>query len=278
MTNNSLSLYFLENHSQDAARLLEKYDPFDLVEYLEQCSPESIANIFRHINPSIAASCLINFDLNKSTLILEQFSIERAALLLRRIPFTDRIRLIRNMSPVASNMIRLVLRYPQGTVGRVMNPNVFAVSKERSVSDIISSIQASYDQVRSKVYIIDNKHQLVGMVFIRDLLISDANQNVEKIMREPESTISARASLTSIMNHPQWNDRDNLPVVDKTGKFIGILKRGVMLDTLKREQYDAQQGEGIVDTAMSLAELFWETCANVIVPQNEKNDEGKKNE
>lgn len=278
MKTNSLSHYFLENHPESAARLLEKYESSILTEYLDSFSPDLIANLFRHINPSITADCLVNFDTGKATTILEQFSIERTALLLRRMSIVDRIRIIRKLSPLTSNMIKLVLRYPQGTVGQVMNPNVFVINKDRCVSEVIASVQANSDKVRSKVYVIDDKHRLVGMVFIRDLLISEQDMLIEKIMREPESTISARASLTSVKNHPQWNDRDNLPVVDQANKFIGILKRGVMLDTLKREQNFTQDEEGIVETVMAVAELFWEACANVIVAPYELTNEGKKNE
>lgn len=278
MKTNSLSHYFLENHPESAARLLEKYESSILTEYLDSFSPDLIANLFRHINPSITADCLVNFDTGKATTILEQFSIERTALLLRRMSIVNRIRIIRKLSPLTSNMIKLVLRYPQGTVGQVMNPNVFVINKDRCVSEVIASVQANSDKVRSKVYVIDDKHRLVGMVFIRDLLISEQDMLIEKIMREPESTISARASLTSVKNHPQWNDRDNLPVVDQADKFIGILKRGVMLDTLKREQNFTQDEEGIVETVMAVAELFWEACANVIVAPYELTNEGKKNE
>ena len=278
MMTNSLPDYFLENHPANAARLLEKYEPSILADYFGSVSSASIANIFRHMNSSIAAECLAKMSLDKAAEILELFSIERAALLLRRMSLAERIKIIRALSSLTSNRIRLVLRYPQGTVGSVMNPNVFAVSKDRCVSEVIALVQANHDQVRSKVYVLNDKHRLVGMIFIRELLVCESEKPIEEIMREPEATISARASLSSVKDNVQWNDRDNLPVVDQSDKFIGILKRGVMLDALKNDQNNMQQGEGLVDTAMTVAELFWEVCANVIAPQHENTNEGKDNE
>lgn len=271
-----LPQYFLKHHPVDAARTLEKYDPAVLADYLVQSSPRVVANIFRHINSSITSACLAKMPPEFAAAILEQFSIERAAFLIRRMPFTDRIGMIRKMSPITGNMIRLVMRYPAGTVGQVMNPNVFVVHKNRNVSEVINSIKTSYDQVRSKVYIIDDKQQLTGMVFIRDLLVSDPDILVEKIMRKPERSISARASLNSIKDNSQWKDRDNLPVVDQSGKFIGILKRGVLLDALGREQETEQQDNGIVDVALDVAGVFWDACANIITPQYVTSDKGQK--
>lgn len=276
MTTNSLSLYFLENHPGDAARILEKYDPDELAIYLGGFPLQPVANIFRHMNPSIAVCCLVKMGPEKAAAIIEQFSIERASMLLRRMSFTDRIRVIKTLPPLTANMIKLVLRYPAGTVGLYMNPNVFAVNKNRRVSEIIESIQASYEQVRSKVYVTDDKQRLIGMVFIRDLLVSDPDVPVSKIMNEPETTFSARASLASVRSHPQWNDRDNLPVVDQSGRFIGILKRGVMVDALARGELNQNKDEGIIDAAVEIAELFWNVCANMIAPQHETSDKGRK--
>lgn len=276
MTINSLSQYFLENHPRDAARILEQYTPEELATYLEQFSSQTAANMFRHINPSIAVGCLVKMGLEKSAEIIGQFSIERASMLLRRMSFTDRIRIIKALPPLTANMIKLVLRYPEGTVGQYMNPNVFAVNKDRRVSEVIETIHASYDQVRSKVYVVDDKQRLIGVVFIRDLLVSDPDVPVGKIMSEPETTFSARASLLSVRDHPQWNDRDSLPVVDQSGRFIGILKRGVMVDALARGDAGQPDNEGIIGAAMEIAELFWEVCANVIAPQHEISEKGRK--
>ena len=276
MTINSLSLYFLENHPRDAARILEKYTPDELATYLEQFSTDSVANIFRHMNPSITVGCLVKMGAEKTAAILEKFSIERASMLLRRMSIMDRIRIIKALPPLTANMIKLVLRYPDGTVGQYMNPNVFAVNKDRHVSEVVDSIHTSYDQVRSKVYVIDDKQRLIGMVFIRDLLVSDPEVAVGKIMNEPETTFSARASLLSVRDHPQWNDRDNLPVIDQSGRFIGILKRGVMVDALSRGDDDQHNGEGMIGAAVEIAELFWEVCANVIAPKHETSDKGQK--
>ncbi len=275
MTTDGISGYFLARHPRDTARAVEKYDPAVLAEYLARFPTRDVANVCRHMNTSISAACLAQMDPDKAAAIIEQFSIERAAFLLRRMSFSERVRLIRRMSAFNRNMIKLVLRYPAGTVGQVMNPNVFAVHKNRSVSEIIASVKASYDLVRSKVYIVDDGQRLTGMVFIRDLLVSEPDIPVAKIMREPEATISARASLESVKDHPQWKDRDNLPVVDHTGKFIGILKRGVLLDALGQAQDIEHMDEGYIGAALDVAEVFWSACATLITPQANA-DKGQK--
>ncbi|MBI4005179.1 MAG: magnesium transporter [Gammaproteobacteria bacterium] len=261
---NSLSLHYLQNHPQDAARALEQFEPEDLANYLEMIPAESTADIFRHMIPSRTVSCLINMNADKASGILEQFSIERATSLLRRMNMDIRKEVIMAMSPVFANMMRVVLKYPNGTVGQFMNPNVFAVREDMYTDDVLNAVRDSSDQVRSEIYVINGRQQLVGVVFIRDLLTEGPRTPVKNIMQNPEVTIAARSSLASVQDHPEWKYKEILPVVDHMGMFIGVLKRGVMLDVLTNIEDGAQQQDEFTNTALAMVELFWDTCSDLL--------------
>lgn len=268
MTINPLSLHFLENHPQDAARALEQFDPEQIAACLALIPAESAADVFRHMIPSRTVSCLTKMDTDKASEILEQFSIERATSLLRRMDLNVRNEAIKTMSPVFANMIRTVLKYPDGTVGQFMNPNVFAAHEDMDTDEVFNAVRGSADQVRSEIYVINGKQQLVGEVFIRDLLTENPGTPVKKIMQNPEVTIAARASLTSVQNYREWKYKEILPVVDHMGMFIGVLKRGVMLDALMNIEDSTQHQDEFANTALAMVELFWDTCADMLAPEN----------
>lgn len=277
MTINPLSLHFLQNHPQDAVQALEQFEPEHVAGHLELIPVESAADIFRHMIPSRSVSCLAVMDICISSKILERLSIERATSLLRRMQTDIRNEIIKAMSPVFANMIRLVLKYPDGTVGQFMSPNVFTVREDMHTDEILNAVQSSSDQVRSEIYVVNDKQQLVGVVFIRDLLTEKSAAPVKKIMHNPEMTISARSSLINVQDHPQWKYKDILPVTDHMGMFIGVLKRGVMLDALMYEG-NAEQEDEFTNTALAIAELFWDTCADLLAPEIVTTDKGHKNE
>lgn len=278
MMTNLLSQYFLSNHPKDAARLLEKYETTDLVEYSDQIPDKVLADIFLYMNPAIVNSCLCKFNTEKAASVLELFTIERAALLLRRMPAKVRFRLLRKMSALTNNMLKLVLRYPEGTAGQVTDPNVLTINMERTVSEMVDTIQSNYHMVHNRIYVINDEQHLVGMVNLQDILISDQKLPLRKIMTEAETPISARDSLVNVRENPLWKNKDYLPVVDQSDRFIGILKRGVMLDALTRDYADTMQDSGMVDSVMLIAEVFWDACVNLIIPQNESSDKDQKNE
>jgi len=273
-----LSLHFLQNHPQEAARTLEQFTPDQVAAFLEQVAAKPAADILRLMTPSLAVNCLSAMKTAQSAALLEQFSIERAAMLLRRMATDVRNDIIRAMSPVTANMIRRVLRYPAGTVGTVMNPNVFTVPETMHVDEVIRAVQKSHDQVRGEVYVVNERQQLVGLVFTRDLLVGDPDMPVKNIMQLPAAGFSARSSLAAARDHPEWKYRDILPVCDHAGMFIGVLKRGVMLDTLAREDYGQNRRVDFMSTTLVIAELLLETCSSLVALDYENTRQGQRDE
>jgi len=267
MTVNTLSLHFLQHHPQDAAKVLEHFEPEQLADYFNQLPALTTSNILRYITPVKTTSCLIAMDVNSAAKILEQFSIERTSSLIRRMPADVRLKIIKAMPTLYANMIKLVIKYPVDTVGRNISPNVFTVLEDMHVRDVLSAIKGSADQVRSEIYVVNDKQRLEGVVFIRELLTADQNTSVKKIMRISTVSISARSRLAQIQHHIEWKYNDMLPVVDRNGLFIGVLKRSVMLDVLSRNIEITQHHDDAANTALVVAELFWNTCTDLLVPE-----------
>jgi len=273
MNVNSISLHFLEEHPKDAARTLEQFDPASLAEYMESVPAKTAANVIKYIVPSISTECLKLMAIDKSSQIIMHLGVERASLLLRRMTGGIRDQFIHAMSPVFSNMTRLVLRYPEGTVGQVMNPNIFSVHQNMTVNEVINVIRNLNQLWHNEIFITDDKQQLAGVVEVRQLLITDGNQSMKMIMKSPGESIPARTRLESVKNKPEWHYRENFPVIDHMGVFIGVLSRTSVHEVMADTQAISEQEE-LTGTAMAIAELFWDACADMLTPDydNSKKD------
>jgi len=273
MNVNSISLHFLEEHPKDAARTLEQFDPASLAEYMASVPAKTAANVIKYIVPSISTECLKLMAIDKSSQIIMHLGVERASLLLRRMTGGIRDQFIHAMSPVFSNMTRLVLRYPEGTVGQVMNPNIFSVHQNMTVNEVINVIRNLNQLWHNEIFITDDKQQLAGVVEVRQLLITDGNQSMKMIMKSPGESIPARTRLESVKNKPEWHYRENFPVIDHMGVFIGVLSRTSVHEVMADTQAISEQEE-LTGTAMAIAELFWDACADMLTPDydNSKKD------
>jgi magnesium transporter len=71
------------------------------------------------------------------------------------------------------------------------------------------------------IYVVDENHQLQGVVSTRELLLGNSHDKIEKIMNKNVIKMQAdeimHNALALFTEHPLLA----LPVVDKIGKFIG---------------------------------------------------------
>jgi len=277
MSINSISLHFLKEHPKDAARTLEQFDPESLAKYMENVPAKIAASVIKYIVPSISTECLRLMSLEKSSQIIMHLGVERGSLLLRRMKGSIRDQFIHAMSPVFSSMTRLVLRYPEGTAGQVMNPNVFSVHQNMNVNEVINVIKNSSELWHNEIFITDDKQQLAGVVEVRQLLTTDSNQPMKMIMKSPGESIPARASLDSVRNKPEWQYKENFPVIDHMGIFIGVLSRTSVHEVMADNAVPNKQ-EDYTGTALAVAELFWDACADLLTPDHENSNKGKQDE
>jgi magnesium transporter len=277
MSINSISLHFLKEHPKDAARTLEQFDPESLAEYMENVPAKIAASVIKYIVPSISTECLRLMSLEKSSQIIMHLGVERGSLLLRRMKGSIRDQFIHAMSPVFSSMTRLVLRYPEGTAGQVMNPNVFSVHQNMNVNEVINVIKNSSELWHNEIFITDDKQQLAGVVEVRQLLTTDSKQPMKMIMKSPGESIPARASLDSVRNKPEWQYKENFPVIDHMGIFIGVLSRTSVHEVMADNAVPNKQ-EDYTGTALAVAELFWDACADLLTPDHENSNKGKQDE
>ena len=273
MSIDSISLYLMSEHPRDAARTLQQFEPQELGAYLENLAVPVAADIFKFMVPSIAVETLKEMSLEKSTKIIMQLGVERGTLLMRRMSAGIKQEFISRMSPVFANMARLVLRYPEGTVGYCMNPNVITVDQDLDVEQVMKVIRNSAEILKNEIFVTDNDQHLTGVVQSKDILIAAPELAIKKLMKTPNHIIPARSNIKSVKSIVDWQLQDSFPVVDHQGVFVGALYRSTLIESTNTEgmHHDA---DGLTGVALAVAELFWDACSNIIVPEHQNNDKG----
>ena len=128
------------------------------------------------------------------------------------------------MAARASEPIRRLLCHPEGTAGALMDPGVPALPGDISVIEARSLLKASSSRAMYYVYVVDRDNCLIGVLNLRQLMLTSSKQSLESLMRRPVSSLQSGADRTAILGHPGWRDLHALPVVDKGGRFLGVLR------------------------------------------------------
>src|SRR4029078_828831 len=166
-------------------KLLQKQHPADLAQvYSELPERERHAafNVLVEKNGKLAMEAVSEVGPEKGAELLALRSAEEIARLTQEIPSDDAAALIdhlpKELSAAVLNLIRPkagggvseLLEYEEQTAGRLMNPNVFALSEDLTAGESITALQTARDvEMVFYLYVVDERRHLVGVVSLRRL-------------------------------------------------------------------------------------------------------------
>ncbi len=73
----------------------------------------------------------------------------------------------------------------------------------------------------------------------------------------------ATSDLASVAGHPAWLQFDMLPVVDKAGVFLGVIRHKTIRQLAAARVETPGLGEGF-DVALRIADLYWRSVSTLV--------------
>ena len=259
----TLAEEFLALHPAEAARVLD-----DL-------PSARLADLFNELPLPLAAVCLRSVALPKSAEILAAVTADRAAQVfealqthevaaaLRPLAPERRDELLSGMPPGVSEPIRRLLRHPEGTAGALMDPRVPAFPGDIGAVEARSLLRSSSPHAMYYVYVVDRDHRLIGVLNLRQLMLTSSNHSLEALMRRRISSLQSTADRAAILGHPGWREVHALPVVDPAGRFLGALRHETVRQ-LEAEGPTGRQPARALGAALAFGELCWVTWSKAI--------------
>jgi len=120
-------------------------------------------------------------------------------------------------------------QFPQGSIGRMMEPVRAVFRPQMSVRDTIEQLRSL---VRSAFitygYIVDDGGRLLGIVTMRDLLFADDGALLESIMLRNAFCLDPELPLTDAMKLVLDRHYPVYPVCDTEGRLLGLVRGQTM--------------------------------------------------
>lgn len=99
----------------------------------------------------------------------------------------------------------------------------------------------------SRYPVVDDNMKVQGMVTSKDVMGSDRNLLIEKVMTRHPLTVNSRTSVANSAHVMVWEGIEVLPVIDDHHRLLGIISRQDVLKALQMIQRQPQVGETIDD-------------------------------
>jgi len=231
--------------------LLQKQHPADLAQIFSEL-PErerhATFNVLVERNAKLAMETLSELGPERGGELLGLRSAEEIARLVQEIPSDDAAVLIdqlpEELSSAVLNLIRPkpgggvsdLLEYEEQTAGRLMNPNVFALSEDLTAGEAITALQTARDvEMVFYLYVVDERRHLVGVVSLRRLLLVSPDTPLKRIMTTEVYSARVDTDQEEVARQVASYNLLAIPVVDSENKLTGIITVDDVIDVIKDE-------------------------------------------
>jgi len=233
------------------SRLLSKVRPEDVAMLLADLGSAERRQVFDILSadfPDAAGEVLTEMAPAQRLELLENLPPERTAQLLERIPVDDAVFVLESLpADLHDRLLELVdlsgrsemqthLAYREGSAGRIMDPEFFALAEGETVQSAIAAIQQKRDlEMIFYLYVIDRDEHLVGVTSLRQLLLSRPAQTLGEIMQKAVIKVHVDTDQEEVAAQAARYDLLAVPVVDDQNRLVGIVTVDDIIDVVKEE-------------------------------------------
>jgi magnesium transporter len=258
--------------------ILKLAEPADIGEHLAILAIAELIIIFRLIPRSRRAQVFayVPFERQEELLedlpeavvstLLNDMEPDDRTRLLEDLPFEIRSKILLKLSPEERSMAWKLLSYDQDSVGRLMNPELIAVSGELKVLDALEFIRWSVrapEELHSFIFVIDPDGRYKGEVSLASLILADPpTKTLVEVMDSGTVTLTVSDDKGMAVDFFRKYDKAFSPVVDAEGILVGVLSADDVFDIAEDEATDDIQQFG--GTAV-LEDSYFETPGFVLL-------------
>jgi magnesium transporter len=203
-------------------RMLPKHKQSEVFSYLEQDEQETLLKTFSN---------------KEAASILAQLSPDDRTALFEELPGTITRKLFKLLSLDDLKETRLLLGYPEESVGRMMTPDYVFVSKDIRVAEALHIIrkQGNDSETLNRVYVVDENKKLLDSIKLRNIILANEEQKIEELLDYNIVSLDAHDDREQAVKLMQKYDVMALPVIDSEGMLIGIVTFDDVLDVAEEE-------------------------------------------
>ncbi|MEG1894340.1 MAG: magnesium transporter [Clostridia bacterium] len=222
----------------DIAGVFEEIDdPERSLRLFRLLPKEMAAEVFAYMDSDIQQKLIEALTENELRYILDDMYLDDYVDLVDEMPANVVMRVLKNSSKENRSLINQYLKYPNDSAGSLMT-NEYVYFKRiltvKQAFDVIRSTGSGKETIYT-CYVISQDRKLIGVVSVRDMLLADPDDTVEKIMDTNVLSAGTLDDKEEIAKMFSRYDILALPVVDNEHRLVGIITIDDAVDVMQEE-------------------------------------------
>ena len=230
------------------SKMLRDMNPPDIAVLMESVPPEDLPLVFRILPKELAAEAFVELDGDVQELLIKSFSdkelravvdemfVDDVVDMIEEMPANVVARILRNTEKDTRKIINTILQYPEDSAGSIMTVEYVYLRKDMTVAEAFRRIrQVGVDKETIYTCYVTENRKLLGLVTVKDLLLSADDCVIEEIMDSNVVFVDAYEDKELVAEQFRKYDLLALPVVDREKRLVGIVTFDDAMDVIQEE-------------------------------------------
>ncbi len=212
-------------HPADIADIMEELNPSERAAILAALDEATAAEAITEAEPEVQASVVQMMEPEKAADILEEMEPDEAADILHDLPEAKAEELLETMEPEEAQEVEELLEHEEDTAGGLMTTEHVAFAPSVTVAEAIQRIRDEAKEAETiyYLYVTDPQERLLGVLSLRELILADPGQRLERIMQTEVVSVRPETGLREVAELQSKYNLLALPVVSGEGEMLGII-------------------------------------------------------
>lgn len=224
-------------NSADFPALFEELDEEKAIVIFRLLSKEKASDVFAELESDIQEKLISYLTDNELKNIMNELYLDDATDLIEEMPANVVKRILKNTKPQDRKIINQLLEYPDDSAGSIMTVEFVDLKENMTMLQALDRIKdiGLEKETIYYCYVTDSKRKLIGIIGLKDIVLSDRNELIKNIM---DTNVIKVSTITDKEEVAKMFDKYNylaIPVTDKEDRLVGIITVDDAIDVLQDE-------------------------------------------
>ena len=205
---------------------------------LDLLGPEKSADLICKMSGLGAAAIVERLPSAQSVQILKEMPRDQQVRLLRKIKEENAEAILVEIRPQKVKKIRKLLSYPENTAGAMMITDYLAYDSHQMVGEVLDDLRQHGERYSDYdiqyAYVVSAAGKLVGVLRLRDLLMTPKNRSISDVMVKDPLSVNVNAPLRDLRDFFTQHNFLGVPIVDDDGSLVGIVRSSTVREAVTR--------------------------------------------
>ncbi len=214
---------FADLPHDDQTEILTNLDSGPAADLLDELEDEEAAAVAAHLPSAQLADVLDEMDPDEAADLLGDLSPEQAADALAQMEDRDEV--------------LPLLGHADDTAGGRMTSDFIALRRQTTAQMAIEFLRGLQRDAETPyyLYVVDREGVLIGIVGLRDIIVAAPTATMADIMRREVISVLVGTDQEEVARVMQHYDLLAVPVVDASGKLVGVINYDDIVDVIEEE-------------------------------------------